>query len=70
MTTLSTLRTQLAETQIDVLAPEAAFNVKGGWSSGSSSSGSKKNKSAKKKSKSGGYSSGGYSSGCGCTCGH
>jgi hypothetical protein len=69
MTYLSKLRAELAETQIDVLAPQAAFMVKGGTSSGyASKGGSKKKKSGKKNSKGGGGNSGGY--GCNCGCGH
>lgn len=66
MTYLSKLRAELAETHIDVLAPEAAFMVKGGSSKG----GSKKKKSGKKNSKSGGYGGGYGGGGCNCGCGH
>jgi hypothetical protein len=71
MTYLSKLRAELAETQLDVLAPEAAFMVKGGTSSyGGSKKKSKKSrkKSGKKNSKGNGGYGGGW--GCGCGCGH
>jgi hypothetical protein len=71
MTYLSKLRAELAETNIDVLAPEAAFMVKGGTSYGGSKGGSKKkNSGGKKKSNKGGYGGyGGYGGGNGCNCG-
>jgi hypothetical protein len=63
MTYLSKLRAELAETHMDVLAPQAAFMVKGG---GSSKSKKKSKKNSKKNSKGGNNYGGGYGCGCGC----
>jgi hypothetical protein len=68
MTNLSTLRAELAEKNLDVLAPQAAFMVKGG-SSSHYSNGSKKNKSNKKSNKKNSKGNGGYGGGWGCGCG-
>jgi hypothetical protein len=51
MTNLSQLRAELAENKMDVLTPQSAILVKGGWNSGSSKS--KKKNSGKKNSKGG-----------------
>jgi hypothetical protein len=62
MTYLSKLRAELAETHMDVLAPQAAFMVKGGGSK----SKKKSKKNSKKNSKGGNNYGGGYGCGCGC----
>ena len=67
MTNLSQLRAELAETKMDILAPEAAFFVRGGKgkSKGSNkSSGKRSGKSSKKGGHGHGY--GGWGNGCCC----
>lgn len=71
MTYLSQLRAELAETNMDVLAPEAAFFVRGGKGKGkgsNKSSGSKSGKSSKKgrKGHGHGHGHGGWGNRCCC----
>ncbi len=63
MTNLSQLRAELAETKMDILAPEAAFFVRGGKGK---SKGSNKSSGKSSKKRRNGHGHGGWSNGCCC----